>query len=458
MGSLEVAESSLITHLDVEVEEPEMVVPAEPTEECSLFLSNIDQVVAYVVDTVYFYTPQGEDKSVASADVVGELKEALGKVLVPYHFMAGRLKLNLEKGRLEIDCNRAGALFAAANCDLNLSDLGDVTYPNPVFRNLVLQGVHARKFGANPPLLMMQVTRFKCGGVVLGMSMNHAMFDGVGAMEFMMNFSSIARGDGLIAYPLPDRTCFKARDIPEIKYEHLEGLKLSDIPQEMRNSFTTADVANSEISNISLPPDYSYKVFPFSGEMVEKLKKKAMEDGTLKKCSSFDAIAALVWQARTRAVDMPPDVPSKMLFAVDIRSKMDPPLPKGYAGNGVFSSYCIEPAGAVKERPLSFCVEKVQEGVARVTNDYVRSSMDFSETYKAIPALPGGIFLSAWWKIPFQLVDFGFGKPVYAGPIVNAMVEFVLLLSNGKHDGGLNIYIALQNHQLDKFEQFIYDI
>nr|ABK24452.1 unknown [Picea sitchensis] len=237
MGSLAVAESSLITHLDVEVEEPEMVVQAEPTEECSLFLSNIDQVVAYVVDTVYFYTPQGEDKSAASADVVGELKEALGKVLVPYHFMAGRLKLNLEKGRLEIDCNRAGALFAAANCDLNLSDLGDVTYPNPVFRNLVLQGVHARKFGANPPLLMMQVTRFKCGGVVLGMSMNHAMFDGVGAMEFMMNFSSIARGNGLIAYPLPDRTCFKARDIPEIKYEHLEGLKLSDIPQEMRNSF-----------------------------------------------------------------------------------------------------------------------------------------------------------------------------------------------------------------------------
>lgn len=458
MGSLAVPESALITHLDVKVGEPEMVVPAEPTEECSLFLSNIDQVVAYVVDTVYFYPPNAEDKNVDAAEVVGGLKEALGKVLVPYHFMAGRLKLNLEKGRMEIDCNRAGALFAAANCDLTLFELGDITYPNPVFRSLVLQGAHAKKFGASPPLLMMQVTRFKCGGIVLGMSMNHAMFDGFGALEFMMNFSSMARGKGLITHPLPDRTCFKARDIPEIKYEHLEGLKFSDIPQEMRNSFTTADVANSEISNISLPPDYSYKVFPFSGEMVEKLKKKAMEDGTLTKCSSFDAIAALVWQARTKAVDMPPDVPSKMLFAVDLRSKMDPPLPKGFAGNAVFSSYCIEPAGAVIEKPLSFCVAKVQEGVARVTDDYVRSSMDFTETYKAIPALPGGIFLSAWWKIPFQLVDFGFGKPIYAGPIVNAMVEFVLLLSNGKHDGGLNIYIALQNHQLDKFEQLIYDV
>lgn len=127
------------------------------------------------------------------------------------------------------------------------------------------------------------------------------------------------------------------------------------------------------------------------------------------------------------------------------------------SGNAVFCAYCIEPAGAVKEKPLSFCVEKVQESISRVTNDYVRSSMDFSETYKSIPALPGGIFLSAWWKIPFFHVDFGFGKPIYAGPIVNAMVEFPLLLSNGKQDGGLNLYIALPNDQLDKFEQIVYD-
>ncbi|KAH9328510.1 hypothetical protein KI387_000618 [Taxus chinensis] len=232
-------------------------------------------------------------------------------------------------------------------------------------------------------------------------------------MEFMMNFSYVARGQGVITHPLPDRTCLKARDVPEIKYEHLEAMKLSDIPEEMRNSFTTVDVVDSDVSSVSLSPDYSYKVFPFTIDKLERLKKKAMDDGNLKKCSSFDAIAALVWQARTKAIDMPPDQPSKMFFAVDIRSKMDPPLPKGFAGNVVFCAYCIEPAGAVKEKPLSFCAEKVQEGISRVTDDYVRSSMDFSETYKSIPALPGGIFLSAWWKIPFHLADFGYNKTEY---------------------------------------------
>uniref|UniRef100_A0A0C9S3G0 TSA: Wollemia nobilis Ref_Wollemi_Transcript_29249_1773 transcribed RNA sequence n=1 Tax=Wollemia nobilis TaxID=56998 RepID=A0A0C9S3G0_9CONI len=457
MGSLAAAASSpLIAHLEVKVEEPELVVPAEPTEEGALFLSNIDQVVAYVVETVYFYPASGDGGEESGAEVVGKLKEALGKVLVPYHFMAGRMRLNPEKGRLEIDCNRAGALFAAASCDLTLCDLGDVSHPTPAFRSLVLQPSNAKKFG-DTPLLMMQVTRFKCGGIVLGMSMNHSQFDGFGAMEFMMSFSSIARGQGLITHPLPDRTCLKARDVLQVKYEHLEGMKLCDLPEEIRNSFTTADVANADVCNFFLPPDHSYKVFPFTRDMLEKLKDKAMEDGRLKKCTTFDAIAALVWQARTKAIDMPSEMPSKILFAVDIRSKMNPPLPKGFAGNAVFSAYCIEPAGVVKEKPLSFCVEKVQEGVSRITDDYVKSSMDYCEIYKCIPALAGGFFLSAWWKIPFQLVDFGFGKPIYAGPIVNAMVEFVLLLSNGKQDGGLNLYIALQNDQLQKFEQIVYD-
>eukprot|EP00252_Welwitschia_mirabilis_P016647 TRINITY_DN3681_c0_g1_i9.p1 TRINITY_DN3681_c0_g1~~TRINITY_DN3681_c0_g1_i9.p1 ORF type:complete len:456 (-),score=64.61 TRINITY_DN3681_c0_g1_i9:146-1513(-) len=454
---MEAQTASSLTTLEVKLEEPEIVVPSEETEDSVLFLSNIDQTVAYVVETVYFYPPPKEGEGLQNdRDVVGRLKDALAKVLVPYHFMAGRMRLNPAQRRLEIHCNRSGALFAAASCDLRLEDVGDVTYPNPAFRKLVLQSRHAKKMG-DTPLLMMQVTRFKCGGIVLGMSMNHALFDGFGALEFMMNFASVAQGHGLITHPLPDRSYFKARDPPQIKYEHLEGLKWNDIPEELKNSFTTADVADKEVSNFSLPPDYSFMVFPFSGEMVEKLKKKILEEGNLKKCSSFDAIAALVWKAWTKAVEMPDDQPSKMLFAVDIRNKMDPPLPKGYAGNGVFCAYCIEPAGAVKEKGLAFCAEKVQEGISRVTDDYVRSSMDFTETHKSIPALPGGIFLSAWWKIPFETVDFGFGKPIYAGPIVNSMVEFVLLLSNGKHDGGLNIYIALPNHHLQNFKQFIYD-
>lgn len=76
-------------------------------------------------------------------------------ILVPYHFMAGRLALN-KQGKLHIDCNREGALFAAASSELSMAELGNITHPNPAFRSLVLQAANAVKMTDNP-LLMMQV-------------------------------------------------------------------------------------------------------------------------------------------------------------------------------------------------------------------------------------------------------------------------------------------------------------
>ena len=116
------------------------------------------------------------------------------------------------------------------------------------------------------------------------------------------------------------------------------------------------------------------------------------------------------------------------------------------------------PSKALKEGSLGYAVKKIQEAADTLTDEYIRSAIDFGAVHGGgVPNLPGGIFLSAWWKLPFFLIDFGFGKPVYAGPVVNAMVEFVLLLSNGTQEG-LNVYIALEPPQMEKFERLLYEI
>jgi len=56
------------------------------------------------------------------------------------------------------------------------------------------------------------------------------------------------------------------------------------------------------------------------------------------KCSSFEATVAHVWRARTKAVFESPNEISSVLFAVDLRSKMSPPLPHGFMGNTVISA------------------------------------------------------------------------------------------------------------------------
>lgn len=82
-----------------------------------------------------------------------------------------------------------------------------------------------------------------------------------------------------------------------------------------------------------------------------------------------------------------------------------------------------------------------------------RSGIDWWEVYRGIPAVPSGIFISSWQKMPFYSIDLGWGKPMYAGPAVSPMVEFVVFLPTPEQQG-LNVILALQPEVMTKFEEF----
>ncbi|KAJ7513607.1 hypothetical protein O6H91_23G006200 [Diphasiastrum complanatum] len=443
------APTSQLMELKVVAEMPEVVVPAEPTPEGAFYLSNIDQVVNFYVETVYFF----KANAAKGVDNVAEvLKEALSKLLVPYHFLAGRLTLNMQQMRMEIDCNRAGVLFTKSTTDLSISDLGDVSLPNPLFRSLILLPKDADTV-SEAPIMTAQVTLFKCGGFCLGHYMNHAVMDGISALKFLNNWCSIAKGEGLTLPPSLDRTLLSARSPPSPVFDHPEFVKLSDMPTN--TSFTTTDAIGAQFKGTSAPINHVFQIFPFTAQELESLKQHALSDPSISKCSTFEAIVAHVWQARSKSVAAAPDQQCKIFFAVDFRNRIYPPLPSNYVGNAVVAPLVQVQHADLISNSLSFCVRKIQQCMECVTDEYVRSSIDWWETYKGVPAFLGEILVSAWWKIPFETVDFGWGKPIYAGPVVNDRSEFILLLSNGKRDGGLNIYLALLPEEMAKFEQNI---
>ncbi|KAJ7295338.1 hypothetical protein O6H91_23G006100 [Diphasiastrum complanatum] len=440
--------TSRLMELKVVAEMPEVVVPAEPTPEGASYLSNIDQVVNFYVETVYFFKANAA-KGVENAAEV--LKEALSKLLVPYHFLAGRLTLNAQQMRMEIDCNRAGVLFTSATTDLSISDLGDVSLPNPLFRSLILLPKDANTV-SEAPIMTAQVTLFKCGGFCLGHYINHAVVDGVSAVKFLDNWCSIAKGEGLIFPPSSDRTLIRARSPPSPVFDHPEFVKLSDMNA---NTFATTDAIDAQFKGTSAPIKHVFQVFPFTAQELDTLKQQALRDPSISKCSTFEAIVAHVWQARSKSVEAAPDQQCKLTFAVDFRNRIVPPLPSNYVGNAVVAPLMHLRHADLISGSLSFCVRKIQQSMECVTDEYVRSSIDWWEIYRGVPAFLGGLLVSAWWKIPFDMIDFGWGKPIYAGPVVNDRSEFILLLSNGKRDGGLNIYLALLPEEMAKFEKNI---
>ncbi|MBA0847601.1 hypothetical protein Goshw_020389, partial [Gossypium schwendimanii] len=155
-----------VSQLSVTQGDPPLVCPAEETEKGFYFLSNIDQNIAVVVRTICcFMSNENENEN---ADKM--IKDAISKVLVHYYPLVWRLTISSE-GNLIVDCTGEGAVT-----------LGKLVYDIPGAKNIL-----------EMPPLVAQVTKFQCGGFVLGLCMNHCMFDGIGAMKFVNSWGEVAR-------------------------------------------------------------------------------------------------------------------------------------------------------------------------------------------------------------------------------------------------------------------------
>ncbi|KAL5543845.1 hypothetical protein UlMin_007629 [Ulmus minor] len=420
--------------LAVNKQEPTLVPPAEETEKGLYFLSNLDQNIAVIVRTIYCFKSAAKGNE-ESAEVI---KNALAKVLVYYYPLAGRLTISLE-GKLIVDCTGEGAVFVEAEANCSVEEIGDITKPDPVTLGKLVYDIPGAKNILEIPPLVAQVTKFKCGGFVLGLCLNHCMFDGLGAMEFVNAWGEIARGLPLNVPPFLDRSILKARNPPKIESAHDEFAEIEDISD-------TSKLYDEEML---------YRSFCFDPEKLDQLKKTAMEDGVLEKCTTFESLSAFVWKARTKALKMQPDQKTKLLFAVDGRSRFEPPIPKGYFGNAIVLTNSLCRAGEMLENPFSFTVGLVQKAVQMVNDSYMRSAIDYFEITRARPSLAATLLITTWSRLSFHTTDFGWGDPVLSGPVALPEREVILFLSHGKERKSINVLLGLPASAMKTFEELM---
>ncbi|KAK1363280.1 Chloramphenicol acetyltransferase-like domain-containing protein [Heracleum sosnowskyi] len=258
-------------------------------------------------------------------------------------------------------------------------------------------------------------------------------------MDFVNSWvqNQIARGLPLKVPPFLDRSLLKARDMPAIEFPNHEFAQIDDISN-------TAELYKEEML---------YMYFCFSPEMLEYLKKKVLEDGTIKKCTTFEALSAFVWRARSQALKLHPDQQTKLLFAVDGRSRFNPPLPEVYLGNGIELTNSICSSGELVENPLSFSVKLVQEAVNLVTDSYMKSAIDYFEVTRARPSLSATPLITTWSRLSFHTTDFRWGKPILSGLVALPEKEVTLFLSHGKERKSINVLLGLPASAMKSFEE-----
>ncbi|XP_059075405.1 shikimate O-hydroxycinnamoyltransferase-like [Cryptomeria japonica] len=179
---------------EITVRNSVLVRPATETPQHELWLSNLDLISAIrhsVTAYIYRRPPSGD------FNVVQLLKDGLSKVLVHFYPLAGRL-ITDATGRLAVDCNGEGALFVEAATQMEIDDLADFS-PSELKPLVPPAAYHVGI--TTSPLLMIQVTRFKCGGMSMGVGLHHSLVDGMSTLHFVNTCVSNFSGN-IISNPI----------------------------------------------------------------------------------------------------------------------------------------------------------------------------------------------------------------------------------------------------------------
>ncbi|KAK9080572.1 hypothetical protein SSX86_000330 [Deinandra increscens subsp. villosa] len=427
--------------MKIVVHESAMVTPAEETPTINLWNSNLDLMVPNLhTQTVYIYRPNGASNFFDTKP----MKEALSRALVAFYPVGGRLKED-HNGRIEIDCRGQGVLFVEAVSDGVIDDFGDFA-PSSELLKLIPTVDYSQGIGSYP-LLVLQVTVFKCGGVSLGVGMHHFLCDGTSALHFMNSWADMARGLDLVMPPFIDRTLLCARDPPLPVYEHIE-YQVSP-PMKMP----------------AQPRESVVSIFKLRRDQLNMLKTKSMEDGSPINYSSFELFSGHVWKCICRARGLPDDQETRLHFAGDGRTHLKHALPTGYFGNVIFLNNATATVGELLSNPSWYGASKIREALLRRTNDYLKSAIDYLEIQPDLLSTLGAIVesykssniaITTWAWLPIHDVDFGWGRPIFMGP---GQVEGIsTVLPSPINDGSLSIIISLQVEKVKLFKKFFYDI
>ncbi|QCE09730.1 shikimate O-hydroxycinnamoyltransferase [Vigna unguiculata] len=358
--------------------------------------------------------------------------------------MAARLRHG-EDHRVEIYCDGQGVLFVEAHATVAMDNFIHTFH----HRNLIPAVDYCAGIETYP-IVVLQVTYFKCGGVSLGVGIQHHVADGASSLHFINAWSDVARGIDISVPPFIDRTLLRAREPPQPAFPHHE-YQLSR-PRINTTTTTNTDVVAS--------------ILKVSGEQVNILKGKYKEDGNTMKYSSYEMLAAHIWKCVCKARGLSDEEETRLYIPIDGRSRLEPALPPGYLGNVIFSTIPTALVGDLLSKPTCYAANKIHNAIMRMDNQYLRSALDYLQLQPDLSALVRGphtfgtpnVGINSWAKFPIYDADFGWGRPIFMRPGWIAHEGLTIITPSSANDGTLYLAIALPQHHMKLFQEFFYDI
>ncbi|CAK9160352.1 unnamed protein product [Ilex paraguariensis] len=287
---------------------------------------------------VLFYPRTGShSQSNVPDDISSRLKNSLSKTLTQYYPFAE----SLSETSSMINCNDEGVNFFEARMDCKLSDILkqsepktlDLLCPSGILWNDSYEG----------SLVVIQVTVFSCGGIVVGVCMLHRIGDGCTKNAFIKDCAAIAvqSQDHQVSHVFISSSILQLNDPPVLSDKLEQGNCIT-----RRLVFSALKLANLKT-------------------MVKNLE--------LNNASQVEGVSALIYNcamAASRAISSASS-PFILILPVNLRPRIVPPLPENSVEN--FSWFFLIMVRDESDQKLEKLVSTLRKGIAQLFDKYTKN-------------------------------------------------------------------------------------
>lgn len=141
------------------------------------------------------------------------------------------------------------------------------------------------------------------------------------------------------------------------------------------------------------------------------------------------------------------------MFSVNMRKKLTPELPQGYYGNGFVLACAESKVQDLVNGNIYHAVKLIQDAKARITDEYVRSTIDLLEDKTVKTDLTSSLVISQWARLGLEELDFGEGKPMYMGSLTSDIYCLFLPVA-GNYDA-IRVQVSMPEDVLRRLEYYM---
>ncbi|KAI3459871.1 hypothetical protein Pfo_016534 [Paulownia fortunei] len=423
--------------MKVEVQSRKLVKPCTPTPSHlrSYKISIIDELnpSMHVIRILYYPPDAVNGKQI-------HLEESLAEVLPLFYPLAGRYI----KQKHLVDCNDGGAEYSEAQVDCELLEIIGPGVGSEQLNHLLPLDIGAADEPTDP-MLAVQINRFQCGGLAIGVCASHRIFDSCSLGIFLTAWANaVADGELVITPDFDSPSFFPSENVAPLDF----------------------GVSRSRDSSIV------GKRFGFDKNAISKLRDSASPEWrsttSERPPSRVVVVSAVLTQALLRADRSKHGESRASLIAqaINVRERTVPPVPKYACGTWVSISYLEYTANESHSLEYDYpgLVLKMREATMQGVKDCARILSEkefgrwvlvdsyFEAAKKASSPDYKVIWITDWSKFGDYQLDFGFGKPVWVS-LADVPLQDLFILMNTKENDGIEAWVYLHESDMPFFEQ-----